>query len=170
MPSGELPPTAVERLQEVGRWMAVNSEAIHDTMPQHPYAVTVESKATNCWRSADSIDDDDDASEATRGVSIVSEWRLTRKHAVVYALLLLAPGQKLPLCNSLALPFVTGIPGGVDGTWPEGALRSASILGSNEPVDFTFSAENGLTLDIKPGMQTKSPFVATFKLDFSQTS
>ena len=42
MPTGELPPTALERLSSTGKWMAVNSEAIYDTMPQAPYAITVE--------------------------------------------------------------------------------------------------------------------------------
>jgi hypothetical protein len=37
MPTGELPPTALERLAEVGDWMDVNGEAIHDTTPQSPY-------------------------------------------------------------------------------------------------------------------------------------
>jgi alpha-L-fucosidase len=34
MPSGELPPTAVQRLGAAGSWLRVNAEAIYDTMPQ----------------------------------------------------------------------------------------------------------------------------------------
>ena len=37
MPTGELPPVALERLAETGKWMDVNAEAIHDTVPQHPF-------------------------------------------------------------------------------------------------------------------------------------
>ena len=33
MPTGELPPTALSRLAEVGKWMDVNAEAIHGTVP-----------------------------------------------------------------------------------------------------------------------------------------
>ena len=41
MPTGELPPTALSRLAEVGKWMDVNAEAIHGTVPQPPYAINV---------------------------------------------------------------------------------------------------------------------------------
>lgn len=37
-PDGRLPAEAVSRLDEVGRWMAVNGEAIHGTRPVPPYA------------------------------------------------------------------------------------------------------------------------------------
>jgi alpha-L-fucosidase len=36
-PDGRLPAEAVERLEEIGDWMAVCSEAIHDTRPWAPY-------------------------------------------------------------------------------------------------------------------------------------
>lgn len=36
-PDGELPPEALERLKEIGDWMAVNAEAIHGTRPIAPY-------------------------------------------------------------------------------------------------------------------------------------
>lgn len=41
MPTGELPPVALQRLAETGEWMNVNSESIYDTMPQSPYAMNV---------------------------------------------------------------------------------------------------------------------------------
>ena len=37
-PEGEFPPQAVERLQEIGVWMAINSEAIHGTRAIAPYS------------------------------------------------------------------------------------------------------------------------------------
>ena len=164
MATGELPPTAVKRLAEVGQWMAVNSEAIHDTMPQHPYAITVEG-ATD-----DGGGGDTSAVSAQTNTSF--EWRLTRKGAVVYASLLLEPGagQQLPRCNSLALPFVIGLPGGVDGTWPQGTLSAVSLLGSSESVGFTLSNVNGLALTINASMTVAAPFVAVFKLNFSPDS
>lgn len=36
-PDGQLPPPAVKRLNEIGEWMAVNSEAIYGTRPAVPY-------------------------------------------------------------------------------------------------------------------------------------
>jgi len=36
-PDGELPPEALERLKEIGDWMAVNTEAIHGTRAVAPY-------------------------------------------------------------------------------------------------------------------------------------
>ena len=36
-PDGTLPPEAVKRLEEIGRWMAVNGGAIHGTRPWPPY-------------------------------------------------------------------------------------------------------------------------------------
>jgi alpha-L-fucosidase len=45
MPTGELPPTALERLAEVGVWMDVNGEAIHDTTPQSPYVSVLKRRA-----------------------------------------------------------------------------------------------------------------------------
>ena len=36
-PTGELPPTAVERLREIGKWMRLNGEAIYGTRPFYPY-------------------------------------------------------------------------------------------------------------------------------------
>jgi len=36
-PDGDLPPEAVKRLQEIGKWMAVNGEAIYATRPIAPY-------------------------------------------------------------------------------------------------------------------------------------
>eukprot|EP01052_Picozoa_sp_SAG31_P031641 SAG31_NODE_3373_length_4351_cov_2.070790_3_plen_183_part_00 len=42
MPTGELPPVALSRLAETGQWMDVNSESIHETVPQAPYAMTVQ--------------------------------------------------------------------------------------------------------------------------------
>ena len=38
-PDGQLPKPAVERLQEIGRWMQVNSEAIYGTRAVAPYKV-----------------------------------------------------------------------------------------------------------------------------------
>ena len=38
-PDGTLPPEAVQRLEEIGRWMEVNAEAIHGTRPVAPYQV-----------------------------------------------------------------------------------------------------------------------------------
>lgn len=37
-PDGTLPPTAVERMHEIGAWMRVNGEAIYGTRPVYPYA------------------------------------------------------------------------------------------------------------------------------------
>ncbi len=36
-PDGELPQPALDRLEEIGRWMAVNAEAIYGTRPMAPY-------------------------------------------------------------------------------------------------------------------------------------
>ena len=36
-PKGELPPTAVERMHEIGKWMKINGEAIYGTRPFYPY-------------------------------------------------------------------------------------------------------------------------------------
>jgi alpha-L-fucosidase len=36
-PDGKLPAVAVQRLEEIGDWMAINSEAIHGTRPIFPY-------------------------------------------------------------------------------------------------------------------------------------
>jgi len=36
-PNGELPPTALSRLKDIGDWMAINAEAIHGTRPIPPY-------------------------------------------------------------------------------------------------------------------------------------
>ena len=36
-PEGELPPTAVERMHEIGNWMKINGEAIYGTRPFYPY-------------------------------------------------------------------------------------------------------------------------------------
>ena len=41
MPTGELPPVALQRLKETGKWMKVNSESIYETMPQSPFAMNV---------------------------------------------------------------------------------------------------------------------------------
>jgi alpha-L-fucosidase len=38
-PDGTLPPEAVGRLEEIGRWMDVNAEALHGTRPVAPYQV-----------------------------------------------------------------------------------------------------------------------------------
>jgi hypothetical protein len=45
MPTGELPPTALERLAEVGEWLKLNGEAIYDTVAVFPYAMNVTTKA-----------------------------------------------------------------------------------------------------------------------------
>ena len=36
-PDGELPPTAISRLREIGDWMKINGEAIYGTRPVAPY-------------------------------------------------------------------------------------------------------------------------------------
>ncbi len=36
-PEGELPPTAVSRMHEIGKWMKINGEAIYKTRPIYPY-------------------------------------------------------------------------------------------------------------------------------------
>lgn len=36
-PDGELPPVAVQRLEEIGAWMTINSDAIYGTRPIAPY-------------------------------------------------------------------------------------------------------------------------------------
>lgn len=46
MPTGELPPVALQRLAETGEWMQVNSESIYDTTPQSPYATSVTGTTT----------------------------------------------------------------------------------------------------------------------------
>ena len=36
-PEGTLPPTAIERMHEIGQWMKINGEAIYGTRPIYPY-------------------------------------------------------------------------------------------------------------------------------------
>lgn len=36
-PNGELPPTAIERMKEIGKWMRINGDAIYSTRPVFPY-------------------------------------------------------------------------------------------------------------------------------------
>lgn len=36
-PEGELPPTAVSRMHEIGKWMKINGNAIYKTRPVYPY-------------------------------------------------------------------------------------------------------------------------------------
>jgi alpha-L-fucosidase len=38
-PDGELPPPALERMEQIGRWMQINGEAIYGTRPVPPYKV-----------------------------------------------------------------------------------------------------------------------------------
>jgi alpha-L-fucosidase len=38
MPTGELPPVALDRMREIGAWMKVNGSAIYSTRPRAPYA------------------------------------------------------------------------------------------------------------------------------------
>lgn len=93
MPTGELPPTALNRLAAVGKWMDVNAEAIHDTVPLFPYAANVT------------------ATETTEGPDAsTQQWRLSRNADTVYAMLILngsaLPSTAAPFKPDLALPFV----------------------------------------------------------------
>jgi alpha-L-fucosidase len=36
-PEGTLPPTAVERLKDMGKWLNINGRAIYETRPCYPY-------------------------------------------------------------------------------------------------------------------------------------
>eukprot|EP00040_Diaphanoeca_grandis_P023728 m.129542 g.129542 ORF g.129542 m.129542 type:complete len:613 (-) comp29406_c0_seq1:292-2130(-) len=47
MPTGELPPTALDRLAQTGKWMDINSESIYDTVPQAPFAITTVNSQAN---------------------------------------------------------------------------------------------------------------------------
>jgi hypothetical protein len=167
MPTGELPPTALERLEEVGDWMVVNGEAIHDTVPQQPYAINVAGgTSTSTSTSGTSISTSTSTSTST---SKPFEWRLTRKSSAVYAILLLE-NQSLPLPSTnqtLELPFVVDVPGGVCGTWPQAPLRGVSLLGTAPAtVDFT-QGSDGLKLRVGTGVKLAAPFAAVFKLDYS---
>lgn len=142
MPTGELPPVALQRLAEVGNWMDVNSEGIYDTVPQAPYAMDVDTNAT--------------------------AWRLTRKLDTVYAFLLIN-GTTLPATPSLALPFAIDVPGGVDGTWPHQPLKAVTLLGDDggTKIPFKWSDAAGLVLTVTPALQVAAPYAAVFKLEYS---
>ena len=90
MPTGELPPTALQRMAETGEWMAANSEAIYDTTPQSPYAINATGPAPAGVRGDFSLD-----------------WRLTRKADAVYATLLLDNSTLPAGMAHLALPVRT---------------------------------------------------------------
>jgi hypothetical protein len=154
MPTGELPPVALQRMAETGEWMAANSEAIYDTTPQSPYAISVTGPAPAGVHGDFSLD-----------------WRLTRKADAVYAMLLLDNSTLPAGMGHLALPCAVNVPGGVDGTWPYNALKAVTLLGSvggESAVPFAWSDAEGLVLTVsKPGMQVAAPYAAVFKLDFS---
>ena len=99
MPTGELQEITMKRLKDIGEWMDINSEAIWDTMPQSPYAMSITVKPSSV-----------SAGELS---ATAADWWLSRKDDAVYALLLLA-NHSLPPVDALGLLFVINLAGGID--------------------------------------------------------
>ena len=226
MSTGELPPTALERLADTGRWMDLNGAAIHDTMPQSPFATNVtipggggvptwtlaspasagksaacaeagrnfQAGLDDCQRACaglegcNTINYNDGACivkacDPTPGQPLVTkdggydvytckgcgvaatQWRLTRNGDTVFAMMLL-DGAALPNTTPLTLPFVVPVSGGVDGSWPTGALESVTLLGTQATIAFTWGVSTGLELHTAPGGPAGPPYAAVFALAY----
>ena len=82
---------------------------------------------------------------------------------------MLLPNHTLPGTSVLVLPFVVDAPGGIDGSWPSGALASVSMLGA-AAVPFSWSNSQGLLLSVAAGSKSPAPYAVTFKLSFGDAA
>ena len=104
----------------------------------------------------------------TCAVAEVQEWRLSRNGNTVYAMLFLT-NATLPAVTPLALPFVSPVPGGIDGSWPEGLLSTVTLLdgvGGTE-IGYNWSSTMGLQLHTKAAAAVEQPYIAVFRLEFA---
>lgn len=161
---GSLPAPAVQQLEKVGEWLTSHGIAVYDTTPLWPYTF-------NITRTNGTVPEPPRMPPQTD--SNVTQLRLVRGGGlsngdVVYIHVLLdltEPCWRLPL--PLPLPFV--IDGGIDGSWPRGAVQSVSLVGepaAQARIPFTMSPSKGLRLEEQPTARCliASPHVATLAI------
>ena len=132
-PDGTIPDEEQAILREIGKWLAINGEAIYDTRPWHlfgegPTEVT-EGAFTDTKRSAFTGED----------------LRFTVRGETLYAIALAWPGERLRI-KSLALKSVQA-----------GKVAGVLLLGDNKPLQFTQTAEE-LVVEL-PGQTGDHAFV-----------
>jgi alpha-L-fucosidase len=133
--NGVLPPMAVSRLKEIGEWMKVNGEGIHDTIPIEPYYV-ISTYSMNCLDCF--------------------HYMLTRRDNVVYVYL---NGDTIP--RPLVMSFVTRNAIGSNTVFRTDSIQ---LLGTDLIVKPNYTKEGFLVLDLSSDIKPPAKYAFGFKL------
>lgn len=136
-PDGVITPAQARPLLEIGRWLAVNGEAIYGT---RPWAVYGEGPTEGLGPSF--------RPDTPKTPYTARDIRFTRKGNVIYAIVLAWPADGTVTIRSLA----TG------SAHLSGRIERVSLLGSNLPVKWT-RRESGLAVDVTGQTPVARPFV-----------
>jgi hypothetical protein len=193
---GQFPAPAVQTMEEVGKWLDVNGEAIFDSRPVWPHVFNLTT----------SVDVHSGMSGNGREGNSTTQLRLTRRGDAVYVALFLEfslvprlhdmpgsqedadaaesvahdgtndddakalPGHAAAECwrlpTHLPLPFV--VDGGVDSSWPEGSLGNVTLLGQPALALGFELGDHGLALSSLPQgcIPSGVSHVGVFKLQY----
>jgi alpha-L-fucosidase len=121
-PNGELPAQAKELLAGIGKWLAVNGEAIYGTTPWKIYG-----EGPTKMKKAGYFMEDEEVQYTAKDI------RYTAKDAATYAICLGWPGKELTLKSLWSL-------------YP-GEIASVRMLGVDQELGWTLS-EHGLTVGL----------------------
>ena len=137
-PDGSLPPESKTFLQEVGKWMTVNGEAIYSTRPWIVYGEGPTKPATGHFSEEDNYTAED--------------IRFTHKNDTLYAITLSSPEDRVRI-KSL----------GVNSNLSDKSVKSVLLLGNNKKL--VWRQEND-ALVIQIPKTLPSQYSSSFKIEF----
>jgi alpha-L-fucosidase len=143
--SGELDSKELKILDEITRWMAVNSEGIHST---RPWKIFGDGPATRIAAVPDQR-----FNEQTRKDLSAGDVRFTTKANALYAFVMGWPGKEASI-PALALGGKSSVP----------RIRNVELLGHKEKLKWTQDAG---TLKVELPAEKPSEYAVTFKIAFA---
>jgi alpha-L-fucosidase len=138
---GTIPEPEQAILRTIGRWLAINGEAIYSTRPWKIYGEGPTEVAAGAF------------TDTQRAPFTSADIRFTCKANTLYALFLARPDTHATV-RSL----------GTASTLLEGAITAVELLGSTAPLTWSV-AQDGLDIQLPTGSHDESPCV--FKIQFA---
>jgi alpha-L-fucosidase len=153
MPDGEFPPESIQRLNEIGKWMAVNGESIHGTL-KSPFEKEFDwgfctQKAVN----SGIISPNHGGQTTTRLYLHVVTWP---KDGILYVPLIFNQPRQAALLAQPSIPLKVMAVG--PHTQKPDQNRPASIVDSH-------SSDDGITIELPSGLAAPDPIDTVIVLD-----
>src|SRR3954465_7978403 len=136
--SGMLDPEELKVLDEITKWMAVNSDAIYGTRPWKTHLDGGATADAQAGRNASDHHEAGAFNERNRKELTAGDIRFTQKNGAVYAFAMGRPE------GAVKIPAL-----GVGGQYQVGKIRNVEILGAKAKLAWTQDA-SGLTIQSPP--------------------